>query len=248
MKFAKNKDFVDIKKRDIMNFQNYLIKQGLSPARIRVLRSSISSLSNFIENILDEEGIINSLIHDRDLSEKLEEDLCNSKYTSLQVGSAIPAYTRCRLVESALKFGWEKIIYFDTDSIFVLYDEEVERVWNTEFNHNDELGGWGIEDGGLISKAQFTAPKRYKYVDSSGEPIIKAGGINFTNYIKEKAEAIGVSIDDYKINYEEVNITSSKWKVQRAYRVKGGTIITFQEKEMKVDKKYIDIFNKNVKI
>ena len=55
MKFAKNKDFVDIKKRDIMNFQNYLIKQGLSPARIRVLRSSISSLSNFIENILDEE-------------------------------------------------------------------------------------------------------------------------------------------------------------------------------------------------
>ena len=48
-------NFVDIKKRDIMNFQNYLIKQGLSPARIRVLRSSISSLSNFIENILDEE-------------------------------------------------------------------------------------------------------------------------------------------------------------------------------------------------
>lgn len=55
MKFAKNKDFVDIKKRDIMNFQNYLIKNGLSPARIRVLRSSISSLGNFIESILDEE-------------------------------------------------------------------------------------------------------------------------------------------------------------------------------------------------
>lgn len=55
LKFCKNKDFVDIKKRDIMNFQNYLIKNGLSPARIRVLRSSLSSLSNFIENILDEE-------------------------------------------------------------------------------------------------------------------------------------------------------------------------------------------------
>ena len=34
MKFAKNKDFVDIKKRDIMNFQNYLIKQGLSPSKV----------------------------------------------------------------------------------------------------------------------------------------------------------------------------------------------------------------------
>ena len=55
MKNAKNKDFVNIKKRDIMNFQNYLIKQGLSPARIRVLRSSLSSLGNFIECILDEE-------------------------------------------------------------------------------------------------------------------------------------------------------------------------------------------------
>lgn len=55
MKYAKNKDFVDIKKRDIMNFQNYLLKKELSPARIRVLRSSISSLSNFIESVLDEE-------------------------------------------------------------------------------------------------------------------------------------------------------------------------------------------------
>ncbi|MEG2289612.1 MAG: site-specific integrase [Clostridium sp.] len=55
MKFAKNKDFVQLKKRDVMNFQNYLIKNQLSPARIRVLRSSVSSLSNFIENILDEE-------------------------------------------------------------------------------------------------------------------------------------------------------------------------------------------------
>lgn len=55
LNFAKNKDFVDIKKRDIMNWQNYLIKKGLSPARIRVLKSTISSLGIFIESILDEE-------------------------------------------------------------------------------------------------------------------------------------------------------------------------------------------------
>lgn len=55
MKFCKNKDFVDIKKRDIMNWQNYLIKNGLSSARIKVLRSTVSSMSNFIETILDEE-------------------------------------------------------------------------------------------------------------------------------------------------------------------------------------------------
>lgn len=55
MKYCKNKDFVDIKKRDIMNWQNYLIKGGLSPARIKVLKSTISSLGIFIESILDEE-------------------------------------------------------------------------------------------------------------------------------------------------------------------------------------------------
>lgn len=51
----KNKDFVDIKKRDIMNFQNYMVKNELSSARIKNIKSTLSSLSNFIENILDED-------------------------------------------------------------------------------------------------------------------------------------------------------------------------------------------------
>ena len=55
LKHAKNKDFVNIKKRDILNFQNYMIKNGLSSARIKNIKSTISSLSNFIESILDEE-------------------------------------------------------------------------------------------------------------------------------------------------------------------------------------------------
>lgn len=51
----KNKDFVNIKKRDIMNFQNFMVKNGLSPARIKNIKSTLSSLSNFIETILDED-------------------------------------------------------------------------------------------------------------------------------------------------------------------------------------------------
>lgn len=201
---------------------------------------------SYFENIIDEDGIITSIEKMKDLTGKDEESLINAKFTTLQVGSCVPAYTRCRLVESALKFGYEKILYFDTDSIFVLWDKDVERVRNTEFNQNDELGGWGIEDGGLISKAQFTAPKRYKYETKDGETIIKAGGINFSEFFKEKAMEKGIDIEQFAISYEEVNITSSNWKVQRAYRVKGGTIITFQEKEMKVDKKYSEIYKKNV--
>lgn len=52
----KNKFFIDFTKRDIMKYQNYLINTlNLSSNRIRRLRSSLSSMSNFIENILDED-------------------------------------------------------------------------------------------------------------------------------------------------------------------------------------------------
>ena len=89
MNYVKNKDFVNIKKRDIMNWQNYLIKGELSPARIRNLRASVSSLSNFIENILDEEekwegfrNIINKIPapNSRIVREKtvLEEEDCEN--------------------------------------------------------------------------------------------------------------------------------------------------------------------------
>lgn len=53
---AKNKDFVNISKRDIVAYQNWLLNEnGNSPSRVRRLKAAISSLSNFIENILDDE-------------------------------------------------------------------------------------------------------------------------------------------------------------------------------------------------
>ena len=52
---ANNKHFTEFNKRDMMKYQNYCLNTlKLSPNRIRRLRASISSLSNFIENVLDE--------------------------------------------------------------------------------------------------------------------------------------------------------------------------------------------------
>jgi hypothetical protein len=48
------------------------------------------------------------------------------------------------------------------------------------------------------------------------------------------------------VPFDEINIISSKWNVQRAYRVKGGTIIEFQEKEVKIPPKYQEIYERNV--
>lgn len=56
MKYNRNKFFVDWSKRDIMAFQNYLVNtNGNSPARVRRIKATLSSLSNFIESILDDE-------------------------------------------------------------------------------------------------------------------------------------------------------------------------------------------------
>lgn len=51
-----NKCFVDLTKREVAKFQNYAINVwGWSPKRLRTFKSTLSSLSNFISNILDDE-------------------------------------------------------------------------------------------------------------------------------------------------------------------------------------------------
>ena len=52
----KNKFFVDLTKREIAKFQSYALNEWKwSPRRIRTVKATISSLSNYIENILDDE-------------------------------------------------------------------------------------------------------------------------------------------------------------------------------------------------
>lgn len=51
-----NKPFVKVTKRDIIAYQNWLINEHEnSPARVRRLKAAISSLSNYIERVLDED-------------------------------------------------------------------------------------------------------------------------------------------------------------------------------------------------
>ena len=212
--------------------------------------------TEIFENIINEDGIIDSNIVPKEFDDVMK--MYNAKYTYIPLGS-IPAWSRVELVETALKFGWENILYFDTDSIFCLYNKHTKKVLETQINLNDELGGWAVEE--ICERAQFTAPKRYKLEVKDGEELkttIKAGGINFDFYkdhthreeVEYYMKQYGVSkkeaIDMVDIPFDEVDIISSEWEVQRAYRVKGGTIIEFQTKKMDVQKKYIEIYNQNV--
>lgn len=51
----KNKFFIDVTKREIAKYQNYLITINNSSNRIRRLKSTLSSMSEFIETMLDED-------------------------------------------------------------------------------------------------------------------------------------------------------------------------------------------------
>lgn len=56
LEFNNNKFFVNIKKRDISKWQSHAMEiWQWSPKRVRRVKSTISSLSNFIENMLDDE-------------------------------------------------------------------------------------------------------------------------------------------------------------------------------------------------
>lgn len=56
LEYNKNKLFVDLTKREIAKFQNHALNTyGWSSKRLRTVKATISSLSNFIENILDDE-------------------------------------------------------------------------------------------------------------------------------------------------------------------------------------------------
>lgn len=56
LKYNNNKRFTEITKREFTKFQNHAINEWQwSPKRTRRVKSVISSLSNYIENILDEE-------------------------------------------------------------------------------------------------------------------------------------------------------------------------------------------------
>ena len=199
------------------------------------------------KNIVDDLGLITSeTIEKKDVS-------INAKYTYIPAGSCIPAYSRVCLIETALKFDktGRKIVYFDTDSIFVLYDEETEKVWQS-LDHKDYLGGWGLEE--MIDRAQFTAPKRYKTLVGKSANI-KMAGVNFDDFIRKAlAKELAIdyqdvtreSISKYQIDYTEIDIVDDVYSVNRAYRVKGGTIIDLQPKEIGIQKKYLDIANKNI--
>ena len=183
------------------------------------------------ENFIRDDGLLDSKVIFK------EEYNINSTYTYIPVGSCIPAYSRVRLVETALSIdpSGKNIVYFDTDSIFFIETPETLANAN-KLDFKDHLGGWGWEAD--ITRAQFTAPKRYK------EVIITGQGDNFL-LLADDIKAGGITLDGTE-TYEDTNLIDGEFTSHTRVRVEGGTIIMDKPKKMKVQPKYMQNYLNNV--
>ena len=192
--------------------------------------SSYGKLLERPHNSHFENVIIDGLADSYEVSNTKEAS--NAKYTYLPVGSAIPARTRVYLVETALFIGWEKVVYFDTDSIFYLTDDETEKRLQKSGLIGPELGQFSHEN--FITRAQFTAPKRYKIqeeTDTGLQDVVHCAGVNF----------------DYNPSFDDLDLLRGQYWIKGRRRAVGGTLIILKKKVMKVVAKYEKIYEKNVK-
>lgn len=181
------------------------------------------------ENIVLDDGRITSLDHPN------EEARDGGSYTYLPVGSAIPAYSRVCLIRMALRFGWRNIVYFDTDSIFGVLNEETRKVLK-RIDYTDFLGGWGREAD--IDEWEFDAPKRYKIVERDGDErklVVHMAGVNFGK-------------EDFPTDpecFDDLDLIEGTYDIQGSIAAKGGKILVLKRKVLKVQPKYEGIFKKN---
>lgn len=191
--------------------------------------SSYGKLLEKPHNFTLENCIIGNMIDS--VAHNIKTPHANAKYTYLPVGSSIPARTRFYLIDTALKIGWEKIVYFDTDSIFYIKDDEAEANLAKAKVLGTKLGDFAPEKD--IERMQVTAPKRYKIKE-----------INADGSIEDTAHLAGVNFAEPP-SYDDLDLVSGHYVIQGRRRAKGGTLIVLKEKDLSVQAKYKDAYTKN---
>lgn len=131
LQFNNNKFFINISKRDVVSFQNWLLNvNNNSPARVRRIKATLSSLSNFLESICDDEypdfkNVIHkvespvaqpirekTVLKDEQLDALLDYLVCEKRYDK----ACMLALAMCsgRRKSELVRF---KVSYFDDENI-----------------------------------------------------------------------------------------------------------------------------------
>lgn len=193
-----NKFFVDLKKRDIVRFQSWCIEIKWSPKRIRRVKATLSSLSNYIENILDDEykdfrNIIrkvenptNEEVREKTIVTTQDIDEVLEYYTNIEeyekaCAVAVCAYSGMRRAELLQM----KMSYFDEDHL--------------------EFDGALYKTDKVRAKGRGMKGKQInKYVFVAAKPYIEAW--------RKRREELGIDIDDMFVTF---NVKEHKWEPRK---------------------------------
>lgn len=167
LEYNKNKYFVDLTKREIARFQNHAINTwGWSPNRVRRVKSTLSSMSNYIQNILDEEipdfkpiirrieNPVKETVREKTVLtveqvEYLLDSLVEKEKYQAACAIALAVYSGARKAE----LGRFKVSYFDEENI--IYD----AMWRTP--EKIKTKGRGGKLGKPLTKYILLDFKRY---------------------------------------------------------------------------------------
>lgn len=201
-----NKPFYKLTKRDYVKFNNQMLNiWNWSPKRIRRVKSTISSMSNYICDILDEEEeyedfkpLINNIkspkneavrdktIYSEDEVEKLLNDLVEMKSYEKACAIAIVAYSGMRkaeLLQMKASFFDEKHLQFD-GALYV----------------TDKIRAKGSGENGHQME---------KYILSKVKPYL--------DYWLDERESLGVDVDDLFVWCDESNVWRRRRKLDNWY-------------------------------
>jgi len=210
MENCENKLFTDIKKRDVIKYQNYLLNDlKLSPARIRRLRATISSLSNYILNILDDEF-------------PTFQNIINKIPAPLNQNTREKTILTDEQIEFLLNYLVENKKYQQACFLACLAGSGVRKAETILFKESffvDE----NYEDG-LYTTPLIKTKGRGKSGKIIAKYIIKAVVQKYVDLWKEERKILGVDIDDLFVSKKD-----SKWE-----SIKTSTIDSWCEQFSKI--------------
>lgn len=180
-----NKKFVDITKRDLVSFQNWLINEnGNSPSRVRRIKSAISSLSNYIVNILDDEAEFKDF---RSIVRKIESPVNQpvrekSVFSDEQLEKLLDVLTKKEHYDKALNSttlnSWA--ITFSNILGMDFYWHAMRHYFTTHLARSglpdgviQEIIGWSSADMVRIYKDLTTEEQLEQYFDSDGIKVVQ---------------------------------------------------------------------------
>lgn len=159
---------------------------------------------------------------------------------NIYVASYITMLSRCKLYEVIHKYGADKVLYGDTDSVKII--GEIDK----SYINNTELGKWKYE--GTYETFAFIGSKKYIYRDTNNKFGIHIAGANvvdenkYPNWKKDKSIQDKIFKDFIAMNFIMYKQQSSIHKVTGTKIIGGLKPIVLNEKD--IEKTFISINNR----